>query len=478
MSSEDANPAVAEELALNLAAKRAAFASDPHPDYALRMDRLNRLLALVDQNETAILEALNMDFGCRSRTETQLAEIISSRNAIRYAQRNLRKWMRRRGHHTSFWSQPAQVFVQAQPLGVVGIMAPWNYSLDLSLSPMSGALAAGNRVMLSMSEETPHLCRLLKDLFGALFSEDEVSVFQGGMTLSPAFARLPFDHLLFTGSTRVGRLVAQAAAANLTPITLELGGKSPTIVAPDFDLGEAAARISWGKGFNAGQTCAAPDYVFVPADKQEAFAQAVLAKFRQSYSSMDDGDLTAIVSERFYRRLEGLIAEAEAGGAQIIRPEGYSPTEKDGVFKMPLTVVLNAPETCDLMREEIFGPVLPVLTYDSLGDVMDYINARERPLSLYVFSHDKTVISQVQQGTVSGSLGVNETLLQYIQEDMAFGGVGASGQGAYHGQAGFDTFSHLKSVFIQRGLGSFTGLKLLHPPYGPVARFLIGLMKR
>lgn len=477
MSTEETDATVAEALAASLNSKRAAFARDPNASYATRLDRLDRLSALVKSNESRIIDALDTDFGCRSRTETVLAEIMSTQSAIRYARRNLRKWMRRRGHHTSFWSQPAKVYAQAQPLGVVGIMAPWNYSLDLSLSPLSAALAAGNRVMLSMSEETPSLCALLQELFAQTFAADEVSVFQGGAVLSPAFARLPFDHLLFTGSTRVGRLVAQAAATNLTPVTLELGGKSPAIVAPDFDVTEAAARIGWGKGFNAGQTCAAPDYVFVPAAVQDAFAEAVLDKFAHSYASMEDSDLTAIISERFYRRLEDLIAEAEAGGAQILRPEGYAPIARDGVFKMPMTVVLNAPLDCRLMAEEIFGPVLPVLTYESIGQVIDYVNERDRPLSLYVFSHDRRLIQRVQQGTVSGSLGVNETLLQYIQEDLAFGGVGSSGQGAYHGQAGFDTFSHLKSVFVQQGLGHLTGIKLLHPPYGPVARFLIRLMK-
>lgn len=477
MNSENTSAAVAEDLALNLAEKRAAFAADPNPEYAVRLDRLDRLLAMVKTNEAAIIDALSADFGCRSRTETVLAEILNTQNAINYARRNLRKWMRRRGRHVTFWSQPAGAYVQAQPLGVVGIMAPWNYALDLSLSPLTGAFAAGNRVMLSISEETPNLCSLLQRLFAESFAADEISVFQSGEVLSPAFARLPFDHLLFTGSTRVGRLIAQAAASSLTPVTLELGGKSPTIVAPDYDLKEAAERISWGKAFNAGQTCAAPDYAFVPAATAHEFAQAVLDKFTRSFAAMDDEDLTAIVSERFYRRLEDMIAEAEAGGAQILRPEGFAPTEQDGVYKMPVTVALNVPADCRLMQEEIFGPVLPVLTYDSLDQVLDFINERDRPLSLYVFSHDQSVIRQVQEGTVSGSLGVNETLLQYVQNDMAFGGVGASGQGAYHGQAGFDTFSHLKSVFVQRGLGRFTGIKLLHPPYGSLTRFIIRLMK-
>lgn len=458
-------------------AQKAAYGCDRFPTREVRQNRLDTLNNLIANNKEAIIEALNADFGCRARNETIIAEILGCHGAIHYAQKNLRKWMGRRKRRTSFWSLPAKTYAVAQPLGVIGIMAPWNYSLHLSIAPMVAALAAGNRVMLCMSEETPKLCALLQELIEDAFEEDLISVHQGGGETSVEFASLPFDHLLFTGSTRVGRLIAQSAAKNLTPVTLELGGKSPAIVAPDYSITEAAERISWGKAFNAGQTCIAPDYAFVPASAKEAFAKAVLKKFQRSFSGTQDKDFTAIIAERFYRRLENLVEEARNRGATVLMPEGFGPTEENGVFKFPLTVVLDAPKDCALMQEEIFGPILPVISYNDFEEVIEQINASERPLSLYCFSSDRDTVVRVQRDTVSGSFGLNETLMQYVQEDLAFGGVGASGQGAYHGQAGFDTFSHLKSVFEQRGLGAFTGIKLLQPPYGPLARLVLRLMK-
>lgn len=468
---------ISATLKQDLTGLRDGFRGEPFPSKEIRLQRLNRLEQLIRDNEAALIDAMNQDFGCRSKTESVLAEIVSSLGTIKYAKRNLGKWMRKRGRRTSFWSLPAKVYAKAQPLGVVGIMAPWNYSLDLCISPLASALAAGNRAMICMSPETPTLFDTLSTLLNRTFDASEIRVYLGSDELSPAFAALPFDHLLFTGSTRVGKLVAKAAAENLTPVTLELGGKSPAILAPDFDVTEAARRISWGKTFNAGQTCAAPDYVMIPKSAEKTFSDALLAKFTQSFHSMADEDLTAIVSERFYRRLEAMVSEAEQQGATILRPDGYEPSAQNGVFKMPLTVVLNPPKDCTLMREEIFGPVLPVLTYEDFAEVPAYINRQERPLSLYCFSKDRRTVDLLQDTTVSGQFGLNETLLQYIQEDLAFGGVGNSGTGAYHGQAGFDTFSHLKSVFEQRGLGHFTGLKLLHPPYGRVARLLVKMIR-
>ena len=466
------------DLTVDFGRLREGYEAEPYPSHQVRAARLTKLDALIRDNEAALVDALNADFGCRSKTESMLAEILCSLDSIKYAKQNLRKWMRKRGRRTSFWARPAKVYARAQPLGVVGIMAPWNYSLDLSISPLAAALAAGNRVMVCMSPETPTLYETLSTLLESVFTESEVRVYLGSDTLSPAFAALPFDHLLFTGSTRVGKLVAKAAAENLTPITLELGGKSPAIVAPDFDTAEAAERISWGKTFNAGQTCVAPDYVMIPKGGEEGFTKALLDKFTTSYQSMDDSDLTALISERFYKRLTLMLEEAEAKGATIVRPHGFEPTAKDGVYKMPLTIVMNPPEDAVLMQEEIFGPVLPVLTYEDFSEVAAYVNARDRPLALYCFSHQRSTIDHLQEQTVSGQFGLNETLVQYAQEDLAFGGVGSSGTGAYHGQAGFDTFSHLKSVFEQRGLFGFTGLKLLHPPYGRITQVLLHLMKR
>ncbi len=459
-------------------AQKAGFGLAPYPSRPQRLEALERLDALLKDNKAALIDAIDQDFGSRARTETILAELLGCHGTIHYARKNLARWMGRRKRRTSFWSQPAKSYAMAQPLGVVGIMAPWNYSLHLSVAPLVAALAAGNRVMLCMSEETPRLCALLTRLIGDVFAPDHVVVVAGNPTTSPAFAALPFDHLLFTGSTRVGKLVAIAAARNLTPVTLELGGKSPAIVAPDFSIEEAATRISWGKSFNAGQTCIAPDYACVPRASRDVFARAVLAKFTRSFKDIHSDDYTAIVSERFFVRLQALVTEAQEKGATILRPKGTSESAIQGVYKFPLTIVLDAPPECRLMHEEIFGPILPVLSYDSLDEVITHINAGPRPLSLYCFTHDRDTVERVQRETVSGTFGVNECLLQYAQEDLAFGGVGASGQGAYHGHAGFDTFSHAKSVFQQRGFGSFTGIKLLYPPYGPVAKLLLRMMSR
>ncbi|GAA6208476.1 coniferyl aldehyde dehydrogenase [Cognatishimia sp. WU-CL00825] len=456
--------------------QKAAFEVDPYPSLATRLDRLHKLAGALGKHKEGLISAINKDFGCRARSETLIAEILGSHGAIHYAEKNLKKWMKAKRRHTSFWSLPAKCYAMPQPLGVVGIMAPWNYPLHLSIAPLVAALAAGNTVMLWLSEETPNLAKYLADLLADTFEPEIVTVVQGDPSLAPHFSSLPFDRLLFTGSTRVGKLIAAAAAPNLTPVTLELGGKSPAIVAPDYSVKEAAERITWGKSFNAGQTCIAPDYALVPNKHVEEFGQEVLKNFKKFYNSILDYDYTAIISERFFRRLKDLLKEAEEKGATIIQPDGITESVVDSTYKFPLTIVLNAPQDCALMQEEIFGPILPIVGYDKIEDAIAYISANERPLSLYCFSGDQLVRREVMRKTHSGSMGVNEALLQYIQEDLAFGGVGQSGMGAYHGKEGFDTFSHYKSVFEQKGLGHFTGVKLLYPPYGPISKLVLKLM--
>ncbi|WP_340244987.1 coniferyl aldehyde dehydrogenase [Roseobacter sp. HKCCA2468] len=456
--------------------QRAGFDADPYPSLQERLDRLDRLNAALAAHKEELIAAINRDFGCRSRSETLIAEILGCHGAIHYARKNLRKWMKLRRRHTSFWSLPAKCYVVPQPLGVVGIMAPWNYPLHLAVAPLVAALAAGNRAMIWMSDEVPHTARCLSDLMARTFDNALVTVMTGDARQAAEFAALPFDHLLFTGSTRVGKLIAAAAAPNLTPVTLELGGKSPAIVAPDYAIKEAAARITWGKSFNAGQTCIAPDYVLVPRGDARRFADQVLANFKQHFNSILDHDYTAIVSERFFRRLNTLLDEARDKGATILQPYGIEQSVVDGTHKVPLTIVLDAPADCALMQEEIFGPILPVIGYDTLDEAIAYVAARDKPLSLYCFSHDRSVQRDILRRTSSGSVGINDALLQYIQEDLAFGGVGASGMGSYHGKEGFDTFSHAKSVFEQRGFGHFTGVKLLYPPYGPISRAVLRLM--
>lgn len=456
--------------------QRRAFQADPFPSLETRLQRLHTLDTALAANKEDLITAINKDFGCRSRPETLIAEILGCHGAIHYAEKNLRKWMKMRKRHTSFWSLPAKCFVVPQPLGVVGIMAPWNYPLHLAVAPLVAALAAGNSAMIWMSDEVPHTAECLRGLIARAFPAELISVHTGDATIAAEFASLPFDHLLFTGSTRVGKLIAAAAAPNLTPVTLELGGKSPALIAPDYSVKEAAARITWGKSFNAGQTCIAPDYVLVPKAQVQTFADHVIRNFKHHFNSILDHDYTAVVSERFFRRLTDMLKEAEEKGATIMQPYGIHESVVDSTFKFPLTVVLNPPADCALMQEEIFGPILPVIGYETLDDAVSHINAGGKPLSLYCFSHDKTTQRDVLRRTCSGSVGLNDTLLQYIQEDLAFGGVGASGMGSYHGKEGFDTFSHAKSVFVQRGIGSFTGVKLLYPPYGPIAKAVLKLM--
>lgn len=456
--------------------QKKAFETAPFPTFETRLRNLDKLSEALATSKEDLILAINQDFGCRSRSETLIAEILGCQGAIHYAQKNLRKWMKMRKRKTSFWSIPAKCYVVPQPLGVVGIMAPWNYPLHLAVAPMVAALAAGNNAMIWMSDEVPHTSKCLVDLISRVFDNSTVSVLTGDAAQAAEFAALPFDHLLFTGSTRVGKLIAAAAAPNLTPVTLELGGKSPAVVALDYSVKEAANRITWGKCFNAGQTCIAPDYVLVPKAETRQFADHVMANFKHHFNSILDHDYTAVISERFVRRLNAMLDEAREKGATVLQPYGIDESAVDGTYKFPLTIVLDAPADCALMKEEIFGPILPVIGYETLEDALSHINAGDKPLSLYCFSHDKTVQRDILRRTSSGSLGINDVLLQYIQEDLAFGGVGASGMGSYHGKEGFDTFSHAKSVFEQRGIGSFTGVKLLYPPYGPISKAVLRLM--
>jgi coniferyl-aldehyde dehydrogenase len=430
----------------------------------LRRDRLDRLRSVVAGNEEAITRAISDDFGVRSRTETELLEIVPTLNAIRHARRRLGKWMRseRRGVDALF--QPASAWVRYEPLGVVGIISPWNYPLQLALSPLVDAIAAGNRAMLKPSELTPAFSELLRRLVSERFDEAEVAVVTGGVEVGRAFAELPFDHLLFTGSTEVGRKVYQAAAANLTPVTLELGGKSPAVVCPGYDLGKAARSIAFGKFVNAGQTCIAPDYVLVPKGREEEFAEAALAEVRRSYPTLaGNDDYSGVISERHRARLLGAIDAARAAGARVL--QHGEPTGG----KLPPTIVLGAPEASLFLTEEIFGPVLPVVGYSGLDEAIELINRRERPLALYCFSKIKREQEQVLDGAISGGVTLNGTLLHVAQETLPFGGVGASGIGAYHGREGFRRFSHARAV---HKIGFVNLFERLGPPWGKLARGL------
>jgi coniferyl-aldehyde dehydrogenase len=447
------------------AASRASVAVD----HATRMDRLARLREMLRKNDERLIAAISADFGCRVPDETRLMEITPLMNALRHTRSHLRRWMRPARRPISVIFQPGSGRVVPQPLGLVGIIAPWNYPLLLSVGPLIDVLAAGNRAMIKPSEISPRCSDLLQGMIAESFTPDEVTVVTGDATLAQGFSELPFDHLIFTGSTAVGRKVAQAAAANLTPVTLELGGKSPAIIAPDADLAKAANSIAFGKFTNAGQTCVAPDYVLAPRADLDAVAEALETRIRRSYPTLAEG-YTSIVSDRHYDRQIALLAELPEV-TRVVRVG-----EDDGAArKLAPRLVLDPPKDSRLMREEIFGPILPILPYDDLGAAMADINAGDRPLAAYCFAATKAQSENIVRGTVSGGMTVNGTLLHLAQDELPFGGVGASGIGAYHGHAGFVRFSHMKSVFTPGFLNAF---EMMGPPWGRLARLTYRFLGR
>lgn len=374
--------------------------------------------------------------------------------------------MKPRRRAVSIWFWPGRARVIAQPLGVVGIIVPWNYPLSLAIEPLGAALAAGDRAMVKMSEFTPATASLLADLVALSFAPDEVTIVQGDVSVAQAFASLPFDHLLFTGSTRVGASVMHAAADNLTPVTLELGGKSPALVGPDYPLGHAVERILAGKCLNAGQTCIAPDYVLLPAERMDGFVALARQEFAKRYPQWrTTPDYTAVVNDRHFDRLMGYLEDATAKGATVVSLAGsHADSAPDrATRRVPPTLLLNVRDEMQVMRDEIFGPLLPVIPYRELGEAIAYINARPRPLSLYCFDRDSARIKRVLHETVSGGVTVNDTLLHYAQPGLPWGGVGPSGMGQYHGRDGFDTFSHHKGAFLQ---SRWNAMGMFKPPYG------------
>jgi coniferyl-aldehyde dehydrogenase len=436
----------------------------PAPSLGERLDRLARLKAAVSDNESGFEKAISADFGHRCPTETAVAETLLVLGEIRHAARHLRKWMAPQRVSTALQFMPARNRLMPQPLGVVGIIAPWNYPLQLTLAPAVGALAAGNRVMIKPSELVPRFSVLLQQAIAAKFDASEMLVTGIDDDIARAFASLPFDHLIFTGSTRVGRLVAEAAGRNLTPLTLELGGKSPAIVDRSADLGQAAERIAYGKLLNAGQTCIAPDYALVPDAEVQNFADRLQGHMQRMYGT-DPGnaDYTSIISDRHYARLEGLLADAAAKGARLMQPASPGDAAWKSRRKFPPTIVLGATPDMAIMQEEIFGPLLPVVGYKEAGEPISWINAHDRPLALYWFGKDEAARDEVLARTVSGGVTVNDCLFHFAQINQPMGGVGASGTGAYHGEWGFRTLSKLKPVFYRSALNRLADL---YPPYG------------
>ena len=452
-----------QQLETLLNTQKTAFRQTPMPTAQQRIRNLDRLHnALLDYKDRLIASISN-DFGNRAESETLLAEILPLLEGIAYNRARLGKWMKPQRRHVPLTLQPASVKVLYQPLGVIGIVVPWNFPLFLGLSPLIGALAAGNRAMIKTSEFAPKTSAVIREMLGSVFSQDEVAVIEGDVEVSQAFTRLPFDHLLFTGAVPVGRIVMRAAAENLTPVTLELGGKSPAIIHPEFPMDEAAKRLLFGKCFNAGQICVAPDYVLCPRSQVDDFVQAVIQTVSNSYPSMvSNDDYTAIINPRQQQRLSAYLHDAEEKGAQLITINPANETF-DGSDKMPVTLVLNGTDDMLVHQEEIFGPILPILPYDDINDAIDYVNDRPRPLALYYFDWDTRRADQILKRTHSGGVCINDTLSHVAADDIPFGGIGDSGMGHYHGKEGFLTFSKTKGV-VRKGKLNIT--ELVAPPWG------------
>ena len=466
------NDPTSADLSLRLQQMRAAQRRQAMPDWATRASRLRALETMLRSNRERIIDAIHADFGCRPRQETELLEFFPSLSAIRHALAKGRRWMKPRRRLADLLFLPGRTELRPQPLGVIGIIVPWNYPLYLAAGPLVDALVAGNRAMVKMSEFTPRFSALFAELVGQHFKPDEVAVVNGDADVAQAFSALPFDHLLFTGSTAVGHHVMRAAAANLTPVTLELGGKSPAIIGPGARFEHAVERIIFGKLVNAGQTCIAPDYVLLPRARVQEFVDTATRKVAEMYPDMQhSAQYASIISDRQYQRLVGLRDAAQAAGAKV-HTLGDA-VETTGSRLLPPQLISEVNDDMRVMQEEIFGPLLPLVPYDSLEQAIAYVAAHPHPLALYLFEQDRNLIDHVLGQTTAGGVSVNDTLYHIAQHNLPFGGVGASGMGGYHGEAGFHTFSHLKPVFRQ---ARFNGVGLLNPPYGALFKRMLELM--
>lgn len=456
--------------------QRQAYLADPMPSKEVRMERLEKLEQLVIENEAAFIDSLSQDFGHRSKHESTMLDIVSTLGCIRHLKKHMPSWMKKRKVRTPLALQPASSHIMPQPLGVIGIITPWNFPVYLSLAGIATALAAGNRCMLKPSELTPRTSALMADLLENAFGEDLVGVIQGDASVAAAFSAKPFDHLMFTGSTQVGKIVAQAAAANLTPCTLELGGKSPFIVTPSGDLVEASKSLVHGKMLNAGQICVAPDYALVPRAKMAEFIEHIKVNLAAQYPSvLQNPDITNIITAKHRARLQQLIDEAKAAGCEVIQLNPANESIGENSDKLPLTIVVDPSEDLMLMKQEIFGSILPIKPYDSLDEAIEYVQAHDRPLALYMFVADETEKEAVMTRTHAGGCTINDIGWHVLNDNMPFGGVGASGMGAYHGQIGFDSMSKLKPVLEQTKLNA---IPLLRAPYGQAFESIVKVLKK
>ena len=473
LTSDNAQAALLDNL---LGHQRRAYLADPAPDYQQRVKDLKALAQMIRDHQDEIVQAVSNDYGNRSHHETLFAEIFPALDGVKDTIKKLKKWMKPQRRHVDITAFPTSSNkVIPQPLGVVGVIVPWNFPVNLSFGPLINIFAAGNRAMVKMSENSNHLAALLKRISGDYFPEDKLVFLEGASGMGQAFSKLKFDHLIFTGSGETGRKVMASAAANLTPVTLELGGKSPAIVGPDFDIDTACERILFWKLFNAGQICTTVDYLLLPEGKVEAFVEKAKQVFRKRYPDIQAKDYTAVIDEPSFRRLWKTLDDAVHKGATAIDLSEGQGSRDDSIQKFPPHLVIDVHEDMEIMQREIFGPLLPIKTYKDREEVAANINRGDRPLAIYPFTNDKGLRDYYIDHVMSGGVSVNNAVLHVGQHDIPFGGVGESGMGHYHGYEGFLTFSKLRPVFYQ---GPLDPLKLLMPPYGNLANKMMKLMLR
>lgn len=471
----NAHVEIPAEFAQCLEGQRAQFEANRFPTHTQRVADLKALVRLVADNREALVGAVNQDYGCRSRFETTFAEIAVTLDGLQDAIKQLKKWMKPQKRHTDPMQMPlTKARLIPQPIGVVGVVVPWNFPIAMAMHPLTCIFAAGNNAMVKMSENSNNLARLLCELTPRYFPAGKLAFFEDGGGRGPAFTTLPFDHIFFTGSPATGKAVMANAARNLTPVTLELGGKSPAVVAPDFPIATAAQRILWAKMFNAGQICTNVDYLFLPEGQVEAFITAAKGYVAKHYPDINNGDYSAIIDQRAYDRLQGALRDAEGKGATLVNLLEKQTADASRRLMAPY-IVLNPSEDMEVLQREIFGPILPIKTYKTREEVLQYINYRPRPLAFYAYTHDRKLADWYIFNSLSGGVTINDSLLHVSVHSLPFGGIGNSGMGHYHGYEGFLTFSKLRPVLYQ---GPMRGIKLLLPPYGKLANTMLNMMIR
>ena len=466
------------EMQAILDRQRAAYLAEGVVSSQTRIDRLERAVQVVKKHQKTFVKAMNEDFGHRSEHQSLFTDIASSIGPLRHAQQNLKRWQKKDKRKVTpgvLALLGARAWIEYQPLGVVGVISPWNFPVNLTFTPLAGVLSAGNRCMIKPSEYTPATSAAMAVGFAEEFDEEEIAVITGGPQTGADFSGLAFDHLLFTGATSVAKHVMRAASENLVPVTLELGGKSPVIISPKADMAPTTDALMAGKMLNAGQICLAPDYVFVPRNRMSEFVESSKRSVAKMYPTLlDNPDYTSVVNERHFQRINGYVDEARERGVEVVE---INPANENfgqqSAHKIAPTLLIDPPEDSAVMQEEIFGPVMPIKSYDSLDETMDYVNSHERPLGLYYFGTDQQETDQVLGNTTSGGVTLNDVVMHVAQEDLPFGGVGPSGMDSYHGEDGFRTFSHAKAVFKQATFNPAEKLGL-RPPYGEK---IMGLLK-